>query len=132
MIKSHDVGTIHYIEWLILIDRVQPLFIAGVRRTGLISQGGVRHRGWARMGRISARAIITPHTAATRYARTQSLSFSLFRALFLWDTRFVLGKHCTYLNLTNMVQSDGGTITHPSVYTPCQTNAVCTGYGVQL
>jgi hypothetical protein len=30
VIKSHDVGTIRYIEWLILIDRVQPSFIAGV------------------------------------------------------------------------------------------------------
>ena len=30
VIKSHDVGTIQYIEWLILIDRVQPSFIAGV------------------------------------------------------------------------------------------------------
>ena len=30
MIKSHDVGTIQYIEWLILIYRVQPSFIAGV------------------------------------------------------------------------------------------------------
>ena len=28
--KSHDVGTIQYTEWLILIDRVQPSFIAGV------------------------------------------------------------------------------------------------------
>ena len=28
--KSHDVGTIQYIEWLILNDRVQPSFIAGV------------------------------------------------------------------------------------------------------
>ena len=31
MIKSHDVGTIRYIEWLILNDRVQPSFIAGGR-----------------------------------------------------------------------------------------------------
>jgi hypothetical protein len=30
VIKSHDVGMIQYIEWLILIDRVQPSFIAGV------------------------------------------------------------------------------------------------------
>ena len=30
MIKSHDVGTLQYMEWLILIDRVQPSFIAGV------------------------------------------------------------------------------------------------------
>ena len=38
MIKSHDVGTIQYIEWLILIGRVQPSFIAGVRH----SQPGVQ------------------------------------------------------------------------------------------
>ena len=30
VIKSHDAGTIQHIEWLILIDRVQPSFIAGV------------------------------------------------------------------------------------------------------
>jgi hypothetical protein len=30
VIKSHDVGTIQYTEWLILIDRVQPSLIAGV------------------------------------------------------------------------------------------------------
>jgi len=34
VIQSHDVGTIQYIEWLILIDRVQPSFIAGVRAQG--------------------------------------------------------------------------------------------------
>ena len=30
MTESDDVGTIQYMEWLILNDRVQPLFIAGV------------------------------------------------------------------------------------------------------
>ena len=30
MIKSQVVGTIQYIEWLILIDRGQPSLIAGV------------------------------------------------------------------------------------------------------
>ena len=39
MIKSHDVGTIQYIEWLILIDRVQPSFIAGVV-LGMVSREG--------------------------------------------------------------------------------------------
>jgi hypothetical protein len=33
--KSHDVGTIQYIEWLILISRVQPSFIAGVIQCAL-------------------------------------------------------------------------------------------------
>jgi hypothetical protein len=33
VIKSHDVGT--YIEWLILIDRVQPSFVAGVYLTSV-------------------------------------------------------------------------------------------------
>jgi hypothetical protein len=28
--KSHGVGTTQYIEWLILINRVQPSLIAGV------------------------------------------------------------------------------------------------------
>jgi hypothetical protein len=30
VIIAHDVGTIQYIEWLILIERVQPSFITGV------------------------------------------------------------------------------------------------------
>ena len=30
VIKAHDVGTTQDIEWLILNDRVQPSFIAGV------------------------------------------------------------------------------------------------------
>ena len=30
VIKAHELGTIQYIEWLILIDRVQLSFIAGV------------------------------------------------------------------------------------------------------
>jgi hypothetical protein len=44
VIKSHDVGAIQYIEWLILIDRVQPSFIAGVcaYRRGLRSGLAVR------------------------------------------------------------------------------------------
>jgi hypothetical protein len=47
VIKSHDVGTIQYIEWMILIDRVQPSFIAGV------------YNGW----RIAARkpSLSSPH-----------------------------------------------------------------------
>ena len=38
MIKPHDVGTKQYIQWLILIDRVHPSFIAGV------ILGGTSHR----------------------------------------------------------------------------------------
>ena len=30
VVKSQAVGTIQYIEWLVLNDRVQPSFIAGV------------------------------------------------------------------------------------------------------
>jgi hypothetical protein len=48
--KSHDVGTIQYIEWLILINRVQPSFIAGVPPCEIdcgyvcgIAQGRVLH-----------------------------------------------------------------------------------------
>ena len=38
MIKPQVDGTIQYIEWLILIDRAHPSFIAGViaRQTGAL------------------------------------------------------------------------------------------------
>jgi hypothetical protein len=43
VIKSHDVGTKQYIEWLILIDRVHPSLIVGVYgvsyREGMLAVG---------------------------------------------------------------------------------------------
>jgi hypothetical protein len=50
VIKSHDVGTIQYIEWLILIDRVQPSFIAGV----------LQGEGWCLLPVIIARTTTSP------------------------------------------------------------------------
>jgi hypothetical protein len=44
VIKSHDVGTIQYIEWLILIDRVQPSLIAGVHQSALRGPRSLRAR----------------------------------------------------------------------------------------
>ena len=47
MIKSNDVGTIQYIEWLTLIDRVQPSFLAGVNLLTLVGHGGAGAEGRA-------------------------------------------------------------------------------------
>ena len=61
MITSHDVGTIQYIEWLILIDRAQPSFVAGVSTEYPFSQNWpfTPELQWPRRGKyfVSCRGI---------------------------------------------------------------------------
>ena len=46
VVKSQAVGTIQYIEWLMLSDRVQPSFIAGVYREETLARSPWRiYRG---------------------------------------------------------------------------------------
>ena len=56
MAKSQVVGTIQYIEWLIIIDLVQPSLIAGVCST----EGGRLRTGTTVVGR---RTELSPHIA---------------------------------------------------------------------
>ena len=65
MTTSHDVGTIQYIEWLLLINRVQPSFIAGV----------VADIGMVCMAYLTGRGVCIRTPLPVRYPRDMYMEY---------------------------------------------------------